>query len=127
MRNSDWSSDVCSSDLWPSTPFDCWIICACRHSCPGLTSLTTKTATSMLAPYWKWAGDPVIRMPKCYMKATNGIAPIIICGTTEGRKPRHLAHTFGKASCGTEIRHPASGCRLTPGADEGRGEPSNPQ
>src|SRR3546814_15977471 len=81
----------------------------------------------MLAPYWKWAGDPDIRMPKCYMKATTGIAPILICGSTEGRKPRHIARLFAMASCGLYSMHSDQGCRRTAAEAAGRAEPVNRQ
>src|SRR3546814_7562320 len=55
MRISDWSSDVCSSDLWTST---CRAVAAQRHEEP---EFDRNIAAPGRAPWGSSVHDPVIR------------------------------------------------------------------
>src|SRR3546814_14198916 len=92
MRISDWSSDVCSSDLWSSSDrlsLPCWLT-------PAVLFSPNWDTVEKLAPFWTTAA---------LLPSSGGVLSALYCLTTEVAPPSWITIAewslpeIGRASC----------------------------
>src|SRR3546814_12643976 len=92
MRISDWSSDVCSSDLWPITPVEAASKSWRRQPRPAATASTTRlTEVSPVLPAKAFALPEFTLMARARPRGRRaphkpkGAAAVFECASKHGR------------------------------------------